>query len=224
MDAWRSRKGCQRGRPRRAISLGIVRNEKLIRAHKSRTSLPAAIAKASFAALGFLNGDGFVRLLFKKALGVRMQLREYGLKLIDVDVQDPLEELAANFLEPQLQVRYNTPPLAGRLDDQEPMIARVAPARKKPARFEPVREPRDLAFVSAHSPRELSRGGCSFLHAMQKHCRFLRRHPELAETAIERCLQSNAGAEEPGNREFRLPLSDPGIVPLRLLRPSSRIP
>src|SRR5271169_1873152 len=111
-----------------------------------------------------------------------MQLREHGLQFVDVDVQDPLKELAANFIEPHLQLWHNTPPPARRLDDREPMIARIALARKKSARLETVHEPRNLAFVSAHGPGELSRGGFSFFRTMHEHRRLLCRHPELAET------------------------------------------
>ena len=83
------------------------------------------------------------------------------------------------------------------LDDREAMIARIALASKKSARLEPVHETSDFAFVSAHGPRELSRGGFSFFRAMHEHSRFLCRHSELTEAAIERRLQPYAGAKEP---------------------------
>ncbi len=165
-----------------------------------------------------------MRLHFTKPFGVGVQLREHVLQLVDVDVQYTFEKLAANFLEPHLQVRHDTPPPACRLDDREPMIARIAPARKKPARLEPVHEPRNLAFVPAHDPRELSRGGFSFLRTMHQHRRFLCRHPKLAEATIERRLQPYAGAKEPGYRELSLPLSDPGELSRSLLPSSGGIP
>src|SRR6202041_717305 len=108
----------------------------------------------------------------------------------------PLKELAANFLEPRLQLRRKAESLARRLDDQQPVIAGIIPARNKTARFEPVDKPRDLAFVSAHGLGELSGRRLSFLRAVHEHRRLLCRHAELAETTIKRRLQPNAGTKE----------------------------
>src|SRR5580704_18734646 len=121
-------------------------------------------------------------------------------------------------------MRHDTAPSARRLDNQEPMITRIAPASKKTVRFEPVDKARDLAFVSAHGLGQLSGGSLSLLRTMHEHGRFLRGHPESAKTTIKRCLQSYAGTEEPCDRELGLPLSDAGIFPLRLPRCDQGIP
>ena|SRR5271166_391891 len=137
-----------------------------------------------------------VDVLLAETLRVRVQLRKYRFQLVDVDIQHTLEELTANLREPPLQLWHNAPPLARRFDDQEPMIARIALACKKPARFQAVHEPRDLAFVAAHDRSELSGRCFTFLGTMQKNCRFLRRHSELAEAAIKRSLQPDARSKE----------------------------
>ncbi len=166
----------------------------------------------------------FGSLHFTKPLGVCMQLREKGLQLVDIDVQDSLEELAANFLEPCLQVWNNSPPLARSLDDEEPVIAGITFALKKPARLKPVHEPRDLALVPAHGLGQFPGGGFSFFRAMHEHGCFLRRHSEFAETAIEGCLQSYAGSKEPRNGKLCLPFPDAHIAPARFLPSRKRIP
>src|SRR5580704_7974721 len=126
--------------------------------------------------------------------------------------------------ELRLQVRGKTPPLARRPDNQQPMIARIVLACEKTARFEPVHEACDLAFVSAHDLGELSGRDLAFFRTVHEHRRFLGRHPKLAETAIESGLQPYAGTKEPRYGEFCLPLSHAGILRLRLLRWGKGIP
>ena len=50
----------------------------------------------------------FLSLYFAKTFGIGMQLRKQGFQLADVDVQYSLKELAADFLEPGLQLRRKT--------------------------------------------------------------------------------------------------------------------
>jgi hypothetical protein len=60
----------------------------------------------------------FGSFFLAKPFRIRMQLIEQGFEFVDVDVQDSLEELPANFLESNLQLRYNSPSPAGRLNNQ----------------------------------------------------------------------------------------------------------
>jgi hypothetical protein len=159
-----------------------------------------------------------VSLPLAKAFRVRVQLREDGFQFVDIDVQNALKELVADFLESGLQVRSKTQSLARRLDYQESMVSGVNPARDKTIRFEPVNKSRDLAFVSPHRFGKLPRRSLTILRTMQEHGRLLRGQAELAEASIKRGLQSDARPEEPGNRELRLPLSNLSIFPLGLPR------
>jgi hypothetical protein len=152
-----------------------------------------------------------------------MQLREQSFQLVDVHVQDSLEELAAYFFEPQLQLRSNASTPVRSLKDHEPMIARIASAGKKAPRFQSVNVTRNLPFVSAHGFGNLPGRSFSFFCAMHQHRRLLRRHPELAETSIERGLQPYARAEEPRYGKLRLPFPYPNVFPGRLLPFAARI-
>jgi len=138
-----------------------------------------------------------VSLRFVKTFSVCVQLRENRLQPVNVHVQDSLKELAADFFKSNLQLRCNSPSFGRGLDDQEPVIARVALTPQKAACLEPVDEARDLTLVPTHGFGNFSRGNVSFFHAMQQHRRFLRRHSEWAETTIEGRLQPYAGTEEP---------------------------
>jgi hypothetical protein len=59
-------------------------------------------------ALGLLVVSVFVSLHLAKTFGVGMQLRKQGFQLVDIDVQYSLKKLAADFLEPHLQLRRKT--------------------------------------------------------------------------------------------------------------------
>jgi len=193
----------------------------LLRGSRARISLNAVALTSGF--FGLLTVRVFVNLFLAKSFGVRMQLREHSLQLIDVDVQDSLEELAANFLESTLQLRHNTPPLDRSPDDQEPVIAGIAPASQETALLESVNEARYLPLVSAHDLCKLYAGSLPFFRTMHQDSCFLGRHPVLAETTIECCLQPYAGTEEPRYGQFRLPASNARVLPLRPLPFSERI-
>jgi hypothetical protein len=83
---------------RRAAGNGTPRNENSLVTHK----IPHSVSQAETYSVGFgfLTIGGFVSLLLAKPFRIRVQLREQRFQPVDIDVQYPFEELAADFFKP----------------------------------------------------------------------------------------------------------------------------
>lgn len=186
--------------------------------HSASGLLRLDVREAALVALQLLPLCGFRNSGLTEALCIGMQLRKHRFQFVDIDIQYARKKLATDFFEPGFQLRRCPSALPCRLDYQEPTISGVISARNKPARLEPVKKSSDFAFVSPHRFGKPPRRSLALFRTVQEHRRLLGRHPELAKAAVKRGLQPYTGPEEPGYREFRLPLSNPSIFPLGLSR------
>ena len=95
-------KGCQTAERQRELFCELICKEKLVQTHKCRSSWPTPNLDGDPAPLPLLTLCVFVSLPLTKAFRVRVQLREDGFQFVDIDVQNALKELVADFLEPRL--------------------------------------------------------------------------------------------------------------------------
>jgi hypothetical protein len=125
---------------------------------------------------------------------------------LDITFRDSYKQFFSNLVENGRQVPSYPFSLCCGFEVGEPPIALIDVARKQTALLKTIDKPRDHAFISSKTDRELSGRDTPGFDAANKYTCFLHCHPKSQEAAIERCLEPNARLKQPGHEKILPPV------------------